>query len=488
MKEHNLYTAEQTRELDRLAIEQGIAGYELMNRAGLAVLERIVEQWPDAKQLAIFCGAGNNAGDGYVVARLASQRGIAANVYYLAEPEQLTGEARQAWHDCQQQAVSIEPFVSGMHRDTDIVVDALIGNGLQRPLSDRWLQAVDCMNVSPWPVVAVDIPSGINADTGQVMGAAVRADMTVSFIGLNQGLYTGEAPDHTGKIIYESLEVDDICYESVAASSELINDSVIQQFHPRSKTTHKGQCGHVLIVGGNTGMAGAPVLAGRAALRAGAGLVSVATRKEHSLSLTTAQPELMVHGVESGSDLDKLIAEATMTVIGPGLGKDRWSQLMLNKVIERRIPAIMDADALNLLAMEPARCEHWILTPHVGEAARMLGVSPAEISHDRFSAVSEIQQKYGGISVLKGAGTLVSSPDIKVCPYGNPGMATAGMGDVLSGIIGALVAQGLAHGRAAELGVWAHAKAADFDALHNGERGMLASDVLTSLRKVLNGL
>ena len=488
MKEQQLYTAEQTRELDRLAIEQGTSGYELMNRAGQAVLDRIVEQWPDARQLAVFCGAGNNAGDGYVVARLASQRGMLANVYYLAEPEQLSGEAMQAWEDCKQQEVTIEPFVSGMHRDTDIVVDALIGTGLQRPLANHWLQAVDCMNVSPWPVVAVDIPSGINADTGQVMGAAVRADVTVSFIGLNRGLFTGDAPEYTGKVIYADLEVDDVCYEGVAAGSALIDDGIIQQLHTRPRTMHKGQSGHVLIVGGNIGMAGAAVLAGRAALRAGAGLVTIATRVEHSVSLTVAQPELMVRGVEAGRDLDGLIQQASVVVIGPGLGKDRWSHAMLDKVIQRRKSMVVDADALNLLAMEPTRCENWILTPHVGEAARLLGITTADINRDRFAAVSAIQHAYGGVVILKGAGTLVSGPDIRVCPYGNPGMATAGMGDILSGITGALLAQGLVHARAAELGVWAHARAADHDAELNGERGMLAGDVLSSLRKVLNGL
>jgi hydroxyethylthiazole kinase-like uncharacterized protein yjeF len=487
MKDHNLYTAEQTRKLDRLAIEQGTSGYELMNRAGQALLDRIVEQWPDARQLAVFCGAGNNAGDGYVVARLASQRGMLANVYYLAEPEQLSGEARQAWEDCAQQQVTIEPFVSGMHRDTDIVVDALIGTGLQRPLSDHWLQAVDCMNVSPWPVVAADIPSGINADTGQVMGAAVRADITVSFIGLNQGLFTGDAPEYTGDVVYADLDVDDICYESVAASSSLIEDGIIQQLHTRPRTMHKGQNGHVLIVGGNTGMTGAAVLAGRAALRAGAGMVTIATRAQHSVSLTAAQPELMVRGVETGRDLDGLIQQASVIVIGPGLGKDRWSHIMLDKVIQRRKPMVVDADGLNLLAMEPMRCENWILTPHVGEAARLLGCTTADINQDRFAAVSAIQQAYGGVVILKGAGTLVSGPEIRICRHGNPGMATAGMGDILSGITGALVAQGLAQPRAAELGVWAHARAADHEAALYGERGMLAGDVLSSLRKVLNG-
>ena len=208
--EYDLYTAEQTRELDRLAIEQCvISGYELMQRAGQSAFDQICQQWPDARQLAIFCGAGNNAGDGYVVARLAKQAGMTANVYYLANPEGLKAEARQAWQACVDAGGVIEPFVSGMHRDTDVVVDALTGTGLDRELKDEWLTAVDCMNVSPWPVLAIDIPSGLHADSGQVMGAAVRADSTIAFIGLNRGLFTGQASEYTGEIVFDDLQVDE---------------------------------------------------------------------------------------------------------------------------------------------------------------------------------------------------------------------------------------------------------------------------------------
>ncbi|HEY5733276.1 MAG TPA: NAD(P)H-hydrate dehydratase [Gammaproteobacteria bacterium] len=487
IKAHNLYTAEQTRELDRLAIEQGTDGYALMNRAGRSVLDNITRRWPDAKQLAIFCGAGNNAGDGYVVARLAHEQGLVARVYYLSEPARLNGEAHQAWEECKQLDLTIEPFVSGMHRDTDVVIDALVGTGLQRPLADQWLQAVDCINVSPWPVVAVDIPSGINADNGRTMGAAVRADITVSFIGLNRGLFTAEAPEYTGEIIYEDLEVPEICYESVATNTFLIDDGIIQQFHARSRIVHKGQCGHVLVIGGNSGMAGAPLLAGRAALRSGAGLVSIATRPQNTMGMVSAQPELMVHGIEEVRAVDRLIDNASVIVIGPGLGRDSWAHGLLDRVMQSRKPMVVDADGLTLLAHEPARCENWVLTPHVGEAARLLGSTNDEVSNDRFSAVVQIQQQYGGVAVLKGAGTLVSSSDIRLCPYGNPGMATAGMGDILSGIIGALMAQGLAQARAAELAVWAHARAGDIEAEANGERGMVAGDILNRLRTVLNG-
>lgn len=486
--EYDLYTAEQTRELDRLAIEQcGISGYELMQRAGQSAFDQICRQWPDARQLAIFCGAGNNAGDGYVVARLAKQAGMTANVYYLANPEGLKAEAQQAWQACVDAGGVIEPFVSGMHRDTDVVVDALMGTGLDRELKDEWLTAVDCMNVSPWPVLAIDIPSGLHADSGQVMGAAVRADSTVAFIGLNRGLFTGQAPEYTGEIVFDDLQVDESCYQAVSSDASLMPDDIVNYLHPRSRDLHKGLCGHVLVIGGNTGMAGATTLAGKAALRAGAGLVSIATRPEHVNAVVSAQPELMVHGIEDGMALKPLLAKASVVVIGPGLGQDQWARALLNKVLESRLPAVVDADALNLLAKEPSRCENWVITPHVAEAARLLGVSTEEISADRFHAVQQLQHQFGGIALLKGAGTLVSSPQIRVCRHGNPGMATAGMGDMLSGIIAALMAQGLSHEHAAELGVWTHAMAGDMEAEKRGERGLVATDLLPWIRQILNG-
>jgi len=486
--EYDLYTAEQTRELDRLAIEQAsISGYDLMQKAGQSAFDQIHRQWPEATQLAIFCGAGNNAGDGYVVARLARQAGMTVNVYYLTDPERLTAEAQQAWQACASEDISIEPFVSGMHRDTDVVVDALAGTGLDRELEGDWLTAVDCMNVSPWPVLSIDIPSGLHADSGQVLGAAVRADSTISFIGLNRGLFTGQATEYTGEVVFDDLQVEESCYQAVTSEARLIPDDVVNYLHPRARDIHKGFCGHVLVIGGNAGMSGATILAGKAALRAGAGLVSIATRSEHVNAVVSAQPELMAHGIDDAIELKPLLKKASVIVIGPGLGQDQWAQALLGKVLESRLPAVVDADALNLLAKEHSRCESWILTPHVAEAARLLGVSTAEINVDRFNAVQQLQHQFGGIALLKGAGTLVSCPEIRLCRHGNPGMATAGMGDVLSGIIAALIAQGLPHAHAAELGVWTHAMAGDMEANRGGERGLVATDLLPWVRQILNG-
>jgi NAD(P)H-hydrate epimerase len=254
---------------------------------------------------------------------------------------------------------------------------------------------------------------------------------------------------------------------------------------PRPRDSHKGSWGHVLIVGGDDGFAGAVRLSAEAALRVGAGLVSVATRPEHRINL--ARPEIMCHGIKNDKALTLLLSKATVVVIGPGLGQSGWAKKMLGCVFQAKKPLIVDADALNGLAKKPIHYTDWVLTPHPGEAARLLNTTPAAIQSDRVAAVIALQKKYGGVSVLKGAGTLVAManavPDL--CQAGNPGMGTGGMGDVLSGVIGGLAAQGIPLFAAAKLGVVVHAKAGDL-AAQEGERGMIASDLFPYLRRVVN--
>lgn len=254
----------------------------------------------------------------------------------------------------------------------------------------------------------------------------------------------------------------------------------------RSADAHKGRHGHVLLIGGNHGTPGAILMAGRAALRSGAGLVTVATRAEHAVALSMAQPELMSHGVERKTQLAPLIERANVIAIGPGLGQDEWAQAMLGAVLQSRQPQVWDADALNLLAQEPVRSERWVLTPHPGEAGRLLGCSTAEVQRDRLQAAQQLQARYGGVAVLKGTGTVVQGSATQICPYGNPGMAVGGMGDVLAGVIAALIAQGLSLESAAHAGVLAHALAGDAAAQLGGERGLLPEDLIAQLRRVLN--
>ena len=483
----DLYRADQLRQLDRIAIETfGIPGIELMNRAGCAAFERLRARWPGARRLAVLCGTGNNGGDGFIVARRAREAGLQVSLYQVGDESRLTGDALQARRLAQQLGVSPEPWCGQRLDDFELLVDGLLGTGLRgETVSEPWAEAITAMNESGVPVLALDIPSGLSADTGAPLGSAVRAHMTVTFIGYKQGLFTGEGPGFCGDVVLEKLRLPDEVYEAVFPAAILLTRPV--PFAPRSRTAHKGDNGHLLIVGGDEGMSGAARLAGEAALRCGAGLVSIATRRSHAALINLTRPELMCHGIEDGRALSPLLDRADAVVVGPGLGCHQWGRSMLEKVLDSRLPLVVDADGLNLLADMPVKREEWILTPHPGEAARMLNSTPAAIQRDRFAAVQKIHRRYHGICVLKGAGTLILGPDglPAVCGAGNPGMASGGMGDVLSGVLGALLAQGFGLQEAARQGVMVHAVAAD-RAVTMGERGLLASDLMVHLRKLVN--
>jgi hydroxyethylthiazole kinase-like uncharacterized protein yjeF len=337
-------------------------------------------------------------------------------------------------------------------------------------------------------VLAIDIPSGLHADTGAVLGAAVKANRTVTFIGRKQGLYTGQAAEFTGEITFADLGVPASTCGRVTPSARLLTAPPLGVLAtPRPRCAHKGANGHVLVLGGDHGMNGALRLAGEAALRTGAGLVSLATRAEHAAAIAAVCPELMSHGIGSARDLSPLLARATVVAVGPGLGRSRWAQELFAAVLESSLPLVVDADALNLLSREPLRRDAWVLTPHPGEAGRLLNQDTAVVQENRYAAVRALAETYGGVAVLKGAGTLVThaGAPVSVCAAGNPGMAAGGMGDVLSGVIAALIAQGLESPQAAMAGVCLHACAGD-RAAGKGERGMTARDVIGELRAVMN--
>lgn len=483
-----LYRAAQMRELDRLAIEAaGIPGYTLMNRAAGAAWAALRARWPQARRPVVLCGAGNNGGDGYVLARLAREDGRRVRVLQMGDEQRIRGDAltaRTAWLDA---GGSVEPYRAAALAGADLVVDALLGTGFAGRLAAPWIELIEAVNRSGLPVVAMDIPSGLQADTGHVADAAIRAQLTVTLIAHKPGLYTGEGPAQCGDIVCADLEVPDSVRRQVVPAAQLqYGPAAGLLSRPRPRTAHKGAFGHVLVVGGDHGMAGAARLAGEAALRGGAGLVSVATRPEHAAWISTGCPELMCHGVAAAGDLQPLLARATVIVIGPGLGRSSWAQALLAHVLTTRQPRVVDADALNLLAQDPVRCDHAILTPHPGEAARLTGLDTTAVQADRFAAAQAIGDRYGGVTVLKGAGTVIHAAGQLpvVCAAGNPGMATGGMGDVLSGVLGALLAQGMALPDAASGGVCLHATAAD-QAARGGERGLLARDVIAALRGVL---
>lgn len=483
-----LYRAEQVRELDRIAIEMaGIPGYTLMSRAGEVAFETLRSTWPEARRLAVVCGTGNNGGDGYVVGRLALEAGMDAIALQLGDSQRIRGDARTALEDFLSVGGTVSGFDQSVFRDVDVIVDAILGTGLERPLEGEWREAVEALNRVVEPVLAVDIPTGLHADTGMVLGSAVMAACTVTFIGRKQGLFTGQAPLYTGPVYFSELQVPDSVYQQVPVETRLLEHAPLGALAlPRPRTAHKGNHGHVLVIGGDHGMSGAVRLAGEAAARVGAGLVSVATRQDHAAIITAGCPELMCHGVEQISGLNPLLQRASVVVIGPGLGQSPWANDLLTTVLESDLPLVVDADALNMLASRPIDRGGWIITPHPGEAARLLGVSTASIESNRYSAIDELVARYHSTTVLKGAGTLISAGGhIAVCRAGNPGMACGGMGDVLSGVIAGLVAQGLDLPQAAEAGVCIHAAAGD-SAARDGERGLMPSDVLLKLRTEMN--
>ncbi len=490
--QHALFRAKSVAELDRIAIEErDIPGTVLMKRAGRSLLTEILESFGAPGLLSIFCGSGNNAGDGYMLAALAAAKNIQVQVIELSQ--KLTADASSARKFAAEANVSFIPFDNSLSIEQGIIVDCLLGTGFKGALRQPYGEAIQIINDSGLPLVAADIPSGLNADTGHIAEVAVQANITVTFIGAKQGLFTGQGPAVCGEIILDSLDVPDDIYTEVPASAELLDMTDLLDYLPQlSIDGHKTQRGHSMIVGGERGYGGAAIMAAEACLKTGAGMTSLATRPEHVAPMLVRQPEVMSSPVVSGQELEPLLERPDVLVVGPGLGRSSWSEQLLQKAVAAGLPMVLDADGLNILAegrvVANPDGSQWVLTPHAGEAARLLGITVAEVQADRFAAVRHLQEKYGAVVLLKGPGTLIAGPNevTKVCPYGNPAMATAGMGDILSGIIGALIAQGCDLQTAAELGCCLHSSAADLAAEVQGQRGLVATDLITHLGSLLN--
>ncbi|MGH8283987.1 MAG: NAD(P)H-hydrate dehydratase [Gammaproteobacteria bacterium] len=481
-----LYSAAQMRELDQRAVARGIAIEELMQRAGMAAWQVLENRWPQAGHILVMAGAGNNAGDGYVLATCALKAKRQVTLLNVGDATKLNGATAAARKQYLAAKGREQEFAAALPDDTDVIVDALLGTGLDRPLQDHWLQAVQLINASGKPVLALDIPSGLNADTGAVMGVAVRATATVTFIGMKAGLLTGEGPDCAGEILLATLDVPSEVYESIRPFARCIRNTDVR-LPCRARASNKGMFGHVLVIGGDHGMGGAVRLTAEAALRSGAGLVSVATRPAHVTGLLAGLPEVMVRGMDDAADVVPLLARATVIAIGPGLGQDDWGRILLARSLDTPLPLVVDADALNLLATHPVTRGQWVLTPHPGEAGRLLKQTTEAVQQDRFQSAAQLLEKYRAVAVLKGAGSIVAAEgEIPVvCRHGNPGMAAPGMGDALTGVIAALIAQGLSLPDAAQAGVQFHALAGD-RAAQFGERGLTAQDLIAELRHVVN--
>lgn len=487
-----LYSVSQIRELETmLATQYRLSAAELMSRAGMAGLKAIGQQWPWVKHILVICGSGNNGGDGLVLAKAALAEKYQIHVIQLGDPATMSEAARAAREALLATGTEIHQF-NGKLPHADVIVDALFGTGLNREVSGDYAAVINKINEQSQqvPVLSLDIPSGIQADTGLALGLAVQASMTLSFLGLNTGLFSAEAPNYTGKIGFDGLDAPARAYQAFMPTARRVtlDNDAAAHLAPRPRTAHKGLYGHLLVIGGDQGMSGAARMAAEAACRVGSGLVSVATHPAHSPYLNLARPELMCHGVQSADDLDALLASASVITLGPGLGQKKWGAELFQKALKTQLPMVVDADALNLLSNQPQRRDNWILTPHPGEAARLLGSTAKQIQSDRFAAVEALQQRYGGVVVLKGAGTLIccDKAPVRLSTSGNPGMATGGMGDVLAGVIGGLLAQHVPLMDAACAGVVLHGMAADKTAARDGERGTLAMDLMPHLRKLAN--
>jgi NAD(P)H-hydrate epimerase len=499
----NLYSIDSVVQLEQIAINQfDIPAYELMKRAGEAVFSVLASRYPLAKKILLLCGAGNNAGDGYVVAKLAQQAGLEVYVVSLIDPLSLKNEALLAYNDWSEVAINNNADISTVGQ-VDIVIDALLGTGLTREVSGEWKDCIAAVNDSDKPVISIDIPSGLLADTGAIAGVAIKADVTVSFIGLKQGMFTAQAKDVCGDIIFNNLGLPAEVYSSVDCETQLLNAIDYSLLPKRAASSHKGRFGHVLIVGGNAGMPGAVILAARAALRTGAGLVTIITVPQNLQAIISAVPEAMVktcdYDAENSTAITDLftqdfIKDITHVAIGMGLGQDDWSLKILQHCAQLNKPMVIDADALNLIASHDITISSsLVITPHPGEAARLLSknitIATADVQKNRFDAVKSLYRLFENsqscIVILKGSGTLIFDGQlIKICNRGNAAMSAPGMGDVLSGIVIALMAQDINISDAAALAVCLHASAAEL-VIGDKTRGLLASDVIDALPKVL---
>lgn len=486
-----LYSVAQVRAFDAHAINVlGVPGYTLMQRAAEAALNALRSRWPTALHIAIVCGGGNNGGDGYVLARYARAAGLEVSLYAAVDPKLLKGDARRAADDFVASGGEAQAFAASRLAAAEVLVDALLGTGARAPLAPEMLAVIAAMNRSGLPILALDLPSGLDGDRGVPIGDAVRAETTITFVAPKCGLYLGSGPEYAGRVFCDSLEVTPPAGAASTATLERIDESELARALPRrSRAAHKGDFGRVLIIAGSRGMGGAARLAGEAALRSGAGLVTVATAPENVSAILGGRPELICIGAGRATDIAGALASSTVVAVGPGLGTDAWARELLDAAMGSGKSLVIDADGLNLIAgaslSVPGQA---ILTPHPGEAARLLHCGTAEVQADRPAALRRLVETSGAVVVLKGAGTLVGAPGRipALCTRGNPGMAAPGMGDVLTGAIAALLAQCRDPVLAARAGVIAHALAGDDLVRQGGGRGMLALELAEGLTRWVN--
>ncbi len=508
-----IVTSQEMRALDRKAIEEcGISSLRLMESAGEGVVETIerTRGSMQGKTVSIVVGKGNNGGDGLVVGRLLMKRGTKVHMHLLTSPETLQGDALtnfMRYRDLGGTFLAPLPSSSTtlLHTlsESDLVVDAIFGTGLSKSIDGVFRDAITSINECGRPVVAIDIPSGLSADTGEIWGSAIQATQTITLALPKRGLFLDQGITHSGHIAITDIGIPAWCVEEAGIQTQVITGSFVTTHLPsRPLDAHKGTCGHVGIIAGSVGKTGASVLASQAALRSGAGLVSLAAPQSLNDILETMLVEVMTvsipdlsiraFGSSSLAPLLEFIQGKTAIAIGPGIGTHEETIAVVMELIPQlTIPCVIDADALNAVATNPnilnAATVPIILTPHPGEMARLLGCTTADVSRDRLGSVAKLAHHTGATVVLKGARTLVGHPDgcVDICPTGNPGMATGGTGDALAGMITSLLVQGCSARSAATVGVYMHGLAGDIATWHYGQQGMIASDLVACIPQAM---
>jgi ADP-dependent NAD(P)H-hydrate dehydratase / NAD(P)H-hydrate epimerase len=486
-----VYPTADIRALEHIAADRPGAT-PLMQLAGLAAAEYARELLGEyGKKVLVLAGPGNNGGDAFEVAAQLKRWFYRVELVFAGDEHQLSEDALAAlrkWRECGGNTYAAPP--SALR--PDLVVDGLFGIGLTRPLEGGYADLIAGINRLPGRKLALDIASGINADTGAVMGTALRTTHTITFIALKPGLLTLDGPDHCGseiRVANLGLDVGAILKNRGATTAA---ESLRQALAPRPRNFHKGNAGSVGVLGGANGMVGAAVLAGRAALKLGAGKVFLGLLTDQPLYIDYNQPELMLRPPRELLESGLITAFAA----GPGMGTVKSAEQLLREVHDADVPLVLDADALNLIAASKTlqarlskRNAPSVLTPHPAEAARLLACTTAQVQADRVKAAIELAQRYRAVTVLKGNGSVIASPDgsWQINTSGNPGMASAGMGDVLTGMIAALLAQGANVGAAAAAAVWLHGAAADsLASAGNGPIGIGAGEVTEEARRLLN--
>ncbi len=500
-----LLTAEQMRNADRLTMEAGIPGRVLMESAGRGAARIFLNLFKENLQgkAGIACGCGNNGGDGFVVARYLKAHGVEPVVYLFGNPEKLAGDARANYEllgpmGIRIQTLATESDLAGARTEMAGIgawVDALFGTGLKENLRGIYPGVIETINSFNRPVLAIDIPSGINSDTGQPSPVAIKAEVTVTFGHPKPGHVMPPGFEYTKRLHVIDIGIPEAVTARVEPDHAVITDSMLSRIlKPRQADIHKGKTGHVLVLAGSTGKAGAALLCATSVLRAGAGLVTLGIPENISLYGTRSIPEIMtlplppagdgVLGPDAARKAIDFASDKACIAMGPGIGTNEITKKAVDMIIsEANVPVVIDADGINNIASDPGLLEKrkhdTVLTPHPGEMARLTGLTPADVQKDRIGIARSFATKYKVVLILKGARTIVATPEGKIYinPTGNPGMASAGMGDILTGLIAGVIAQGYSAADASCLGVYLHGASADILAQQKGPYGYLASEV-----------